>query len=135
MSKNQIFWNFIFTVIYILLVILSGFVLHFENRLPTRIGVFDSIILSFAVFRLVRLFVYDWVTKYIRDYFEKFEKGPRRTLADLLECPWCTGVWMAFFVSFFYFLSPIAWYPIFLLSLSGAATYLQIIIIRIGKDL
>ncbi len=135
MKKNQIFWNFIFTVIYMFLVIVSGLILYFLNKFPSQIGIFDFIVLIFAIFRLIRLFVYDYIMKYIRNYFEKFESGPGKTMSNLLNCPWCTGIWMALFASFFYFLTPIAWYPIFLLAVAGIASYFQIIIIKIGKDL
>jgi len=135
MNKDQIFWNIVFILAYIFLVLASGIILYSVDRLPNHINVFDFFILSLAIFRLIRLFVYDWITKFIRDYFGTFQNGPRKTMSDLLSCPWCTGIWAAFFVSFSYFLTPIAWYPIFLIALAGAATYLQLIIIRIGKNL
>jgi hypothetical protein len=135
MNKDQIIWNFIFTVAYLFLIFISGWILYSLNRLPISIGIFDFFILSLATFRLIRLFVYDYITKYIRDYLGKFESGPGKTIFNLLDCPWCTGVWMALFTSFFYFLTPFAWYPLFLLAIAGMATYLQLIILKIGKDL
>ena len=135
MKKEQIIWNFVFCVIYVFAVFTSGYMLAVQNKLPVTISAIDLIILAFAIFRVTQLFVYDHITSYIRDYFEKFETGPKRTLADLLSCPWCTGVWAALLVVFFYFLTPLAWYPILLLALAGMGTYLQLMIIRIGHNL
>ena len=135
MPKEQKIWSFIFTLIYAGLIFSTGYILLGQNRLPTSISTFDLFIVAFATFRLIRLLVYDYIMKYIRDYFEQFQTGPGRTVADLLSCPWCTGVWMALLVAFFYFLTPLAWYPLFLFALAGMGTYLQLIIIRIGHNL
>lgn len=67
-------------------------------------------------------------------YYEKTERttGPLRTAYELLVCPWCFSVWAALFVSFFYFLTPLAWLPILILAISGVATAIQITINMIG---
>jgi hypothetical protein len=62
----------------------------------------------------------------------KPETGPRRTLADLLSCPWCVGAWAVLTVSFFYLLTPYAFYPTLLLALSSVATMLQLTANLIG---
>lgn len=133
MTKDQIVWNMIFTFFYAVSLSFSGVVLFQSGRIPSSISAMDLIIVSLAVFRLIRLFVYDSVTSYIRDYLGKLDAGPGKTLSDLLSCPWCTGVWTALLVSFFYFLSPLAWFPIFVFALAGAGAYLQIIINKIGR--
>lgn len=108
------------------------------------IGVFDFFILVLASFRLTRLFVYDKITQFVRDFFqrttlvdgvivrEKYGRGPLRTLSDLLDCPWCTGVWVALPVIFFYFYTPFAWYPLLLLAVTGFATFIQLSANAIG---
>jgi len=95
--------------------------------------------MTLATWRLVRLFVYDNITKFIREQFydvvkagrgyrlEKPKAGPRRTLADLFSCPWCFGVWAGAFVVFCYLLTEYAFYPVLLLAISAVATYLQLL--------
>ncbi len=98
----------------------------------------DFVLVTLASFRLIRLFVYDKIFAFFREqfynvvekggevYLVKPEKGPRRTLADLLSCPWCFGVWATATVLFFYLLTPYAMFPVLLLALSGIASMLQI---------
>ena len=134
-QQKQSFWHSFSLVLFPLLVFFSLLILVGFSSLPEEISFLDFAVLSLATFRLIRLFVYDAVTSHIREYLDKFPAGPQRELGDLLSCPWCTGIWMAFFVAFAYFLTIWAWYPIFILALAGAATFIQITIIRIGKDL
>lgn len=104
----------------------------------------DYVLMTLASFRFVRFVVYDKMTAFFREQFYdvteykgstvlvKPESGPRRTLADLITCPWCFGVWAVFMVSFFYLFTAYAFYPILLLALSGVVSLLQIIANLIG---
>ena len=136
---DQYFWNFIFALFFALLVIMGAIILESESRIPlASLTVVNFALMTLATWRLTRLFVYDAITKFFREQFfdvvkvgrgydlEKPKYGPRRTLADLLTCPWCFGVWAAFMVSFFYLLTTYAFYPILLLALSGVVTLLQL---------
>ncbi len=130
------FWNAMSFVIFIILFIVLLSILYLaNNRLPGNISVFHFIVLSFAVHRLTRLFVYDIVTEFIRDYFKKRmnESGFARNMAQLLGCPWCTSMWFALLVFFLYFLHPVFWFLIFILALAGVASYLQLIISLLNK--
>jgi hypothetical protein len=133
--QKQSFWHSFFLVFYPFLIGLSLWVLNRTVGLPKKIPIFDFFILSLATFRLIRLFVYDDITEHVRGYLHQFEIGLGKELRNLLDCPWCTGIWMALFTSFFYFFTPFAWYPLLILALAGAGTFIQITIIKIGKDL
>ncbi|MEK9154878.1 MAG: DUF1360 domain-containing protein [Patescibacteria group bacterium] len=131
-NKEQYIWNFIFTVVFIALAaILTGFLYSKNKVFP--ISYFDFLLLALAIFRLTHLFVYDHITDYIRDYFEKFEKGPRKTISVMIHCPWCTGIWIALTVSTFYFLFPFSWYLIFVFALAGIGTLVEEIGLRIMR--
>lgn len=132
-DKKEFFWHNIFSVIYLLMVACALAIFAYVKKLPSGISAFDFFILSLATFRLIRLFVYDSITEHIRRYLGQFEYGPLKEISDLINCPWCTGIWMALIISFFYFLTAFAWYPTFILALAGAATFIQITIIKIGK--
>ncbi len=132
--RKQDFINFITSVpLFLLCTALCAYLLYLHRgSLPSSIPVFDFILIILAVFRLSELFVYDKVMRYFRKLFETDETGLRRTVYDLLSCPWCVGVWAALAVTFFYFLTPAAWYFILLLAVSGVSTFIQITINLLG---
>jgi hypothetical protein len=100
--------------------------------------ILDYVLMSLASFRIIRLVVYDKIFAFFREQFLdisptktkitfiKPPHGPRRTIADLLSCPWCFGVWATAMVTFFYLLTPYAFYPVLLLAISSVASFLQI---------
>jgi hypothetical protein len=143
--SDQYFWNFVFSVFFIILMVLGAIILETESRIPlTELSVIDYMLITLATWRLVRLFVYDAATKFLREQFwdvvkvgrgyklEKPKAGARRTLADLFSCPWCFGVWAAAIVTFFYLITPYAVFPVVLLGVSAVATLLQLLSNFIG---
>ena len=142
---DQYFWNFAFSVFFVVLVVMATIIIDTESyKDPMSLTVFDFVLMTLATFRLTRLFVYDAVTKWFREQFwdakkvrggyvlEKPKGGPRRTLADLLSCPWCFGVWMAAVVTFFYLTSPWAYFLVLFLAIAGVATFMQLTANLIG---
>ncbi|MCB9818074.1 DUF1360 domain-containing protein [Candidatus Nomurabacteria bacterium] len=136
---DQYFWNFVFGLFFLILVIMGAIILETEARIPlVDLELVDYVLITLASWRLTRLFVYDIITKFFREQFwdvkkvgkgyqlEKPKTGPRRTLADLMDCPWCFGVWATAVVTFFYLMTPYAVFPVVLLALSAVATFLQL---------
>lgn len=136
-----------FSVFFLLLVVMGAIILETEARLDWMgLGVFDYTIMLLASWRLTRLFVYDNITRFIREQFldvvkvgrgyklETPKAGPRRLLAELFQCPWCTSVWTSAFVVFVYMLTPYAVFPLVLLGLSAVASFLQISTNLIGHN-
>jgi hypothetical protein len=95
---DQYFWNVIFSVFFVLLVIMGAIILETEARIAyTELTITDFTLITLATWRLIRLFVYDHITKWFREQFwdvkkvgkgytlEKPKFGPRRTVADLLS--------------------------------------------------
>lgn len=120
-------------------------ILETESRIPfAQLEVVDFVLITLASWRLTRLFVYDAITKFFREQFydvvkagkgvelEKPKFGPRRTLADLLSCPWCFSIWAAATVIFFYLLTPYAFFPVLILAISAVASFLQIVSNAVG---
>jgi hypothetical protein len=143
---DQYFWNFVFGLFFLILVVMGAIILEGESRIPyTDLTMVDYVLMTLATWRLTRLFVYDAITKFFREQFwdikkvgkglvlEKPPYGPRRTLADLLSCPWCFGMWAASTVIFFYLLTPYAVFPVMLLALSAVATFLQLLSNLVGN--
>ncbi|MEZ4103744.1 MAG: DUF1360 domain-containing protein [Candidatus Paceibacterota bacterium] len=135
---DQYFWNFIFFVFFLALLIMATIILETESRfLEVGLRPIDYILMTLATWRLVRLFAFDTVTKFFREQFWDLKKvgrgyeltkpktGPRRTLADLLGCPSCISVWCGLLVVFLYLLTAYAFVPVLLLAISAVATFLQ----------
>ncbi|MEH6943485.1 DUF1360 domain-containing protein [Bacillus sp. JJ722] len=106
----------------------------------------DFILLALASFRLTRLIVYDKITSFLRKpFFEeedgKNEKGEIETyivpkkkgikgfIGQLLNCYWCTGVWIAIFiVCLSYFFSYWSGPVIVVLAVAGLAAILETLV-------
>lgn len=142
---DQYFWNVVFTVFFGTLVVLGAVILETEAYRPlAEFELIDFVLISLASFRMIRLFVYDAVTKWFREQFWDAEEkgkqvilkkpagGPRRTLADLFSCPWCFGMWAAASVTFFYALTPYAYFVVVFLAIAGVASFLQLFANMIG---
>jgi hypothetical protein len=103
-------------------------------------------ILALASFRLTRLFVFDKITAFIRNFFldeieEKDEKGEteiylvpkkgimRGFIGELLSCYWCTGVWSSIALCTLYLIFPTIAIPVLLvLAVSGLAAIIETIV-------
>ena len=145
-TRNSLyFWNIIATIVFIILVVnVVEFIGINAVRVIARISPFHFLLVSFATFRLTRLFVADHITQWMRDMCmkrisvkdpltgevfvrcEKHTKGLRRLVSDLLECPWCVGVWMAMAVIALYYVAavevfPVAWIIIIVFAVAGGA--------------
>lgn len=142
---DQYFWNVVFGIFFLALATMGTIILQTEARIPlTDLTLFDLMLITLASWRLIRLFVYDNMMRWLREQFydvkkvgkgytlEKPKTGPRRTLADLFSCPWCFGVWSGASVTFFYLLSPYAYFFVVFLAVSAVATFLQLLTNVIG---
>jgi len=142
---DQYFWNIVFLLFYIGLVTMAVIILDSEARLAyTDLTILDLTLITLASFRVTRLFVYDSMTRFLREQFYDTKAlrnkvtlvkpltGPRRTLADIICCPWCFGVWATTCVTFFYMLTPLAYFPTLILALASIATLLQLFANMIG---
>ena len=136
---DQYFWNVIFALFFLTLVIMGAIILDGEAyKAYNNLTLTDFVLMTLATFRLTRLVVYDKIMAFFREQFwdarvlktkvelVKPEGGPRRTLAELLSCVWCFGLWASGMVIFFYLLTPYAFFPILVLALAGVGTLLQL---------
>ncbi|HEY3282539.1 MAG TPA: DUF1360 domain-containing protein [Armatimonadota bacterium] len=114
----------LFGLLYLLLLV--GFLAlmrALDLPLPTSIGSQDLLLLCLATFRLTELVTYDRITRFLRDPFirrveirkddgtqeeevEPAGSGLRRVVGELLICPWCTGIWAATGLTYFWVLAP-----------------------------
>lgn len=145
--SEQYFWSFVFSMFFLILVIMGAIILETEAYIAwNEFTAFDYLIVTLATWRLTRLFVYDNITRFIREQFmdvvksgrgyrlEKPKTGPRRLLAELFTCPWCSSVWAATIVLFLYLITPYAVFPLAILALSAIASFLQILTNLVGHN-
>ncbi len=145
-KDDQAQWHFLFSLFFVGVAGVLYAILLETVPVPRKIPLFEALLIALATFRLTRLFVYDTITQFVRDWFldvrmvegkseavrEKPASGPRRTIATLLGCPWCFAVWPALVLSFFYFYTPHAWFFILVLALAGVASIFQVVANLIG---
>ena len=146
---DQYIWNTVFSIFFLVLFVMGLIILDTEaHKSYTSLTVLDIIILTLASFRVMHLCMYEPMTKFIREQFYDAkvtkagkvtlytpERGPRRTLVDLMTCPWCFGIWSTSIVIFFYLLTPLAYLPILVLAVSVGATYIQKIFLYIDSKI
>ena len=148
-KEDQNIWNFVFSVFFIAVLAAAIWAIREINgSFPTSIPIFDFILLSLAAFRTTRLIVYDKIARWFRELFadtrefsengimfvevKPYGVGIRHTVHDLLQCPWCIGVWSALVVVFFYFVYPWAWFVILFLAVAGVSSLFQVTANLIG---
>ena len=146
---EQNLWDFLFSLFYAAVLFGGTWWLWSAGRLPIGITFFDAALVTLASFRITRLFVHDRIMQFVRDWFldvtavtdvggntvlvrELPSRGPRRTAAELLGCPWCFGLWTVTITTFAYFATPFAWLPILIFALAGALNVIHSFIALMG---
>jgi hypothetical protein len=127
------FWHTFLSLFYIAVATLAIWWLAATGRLANWIPISDFFLMALATQRLVRLTTYDNITAFIRGWFYGADpESFRGSLGMLINCPWCTGLWFALVVVFFYFATPYAWYAILILAISSMASLFQLVLNWLG---
>ncbi len=127
------YWNTVFGLVFAGLVLSGMGYLSARNLLPTSLPLGDFALIALATFRLIRLVSYDVMTSFLREPLRYFPQGTfLGTLSSLVNCPWCTGVWLSALVVFAYFATPLSWYVILILAVAGVASLLQLLSNLVG---
>ena len=144
LARGVKIWNILASIFFAFLC-LCMYVIFITHQ-PENFGVsiFDILILAFANFRLIRLFIYDNMTLFIREMFMdlkvtdgKYEfvsskNSFKLTMYKLMTCPWCFGVWSAFISSFVYFMHPELKIVFVILAISAIASFFMLLTNLIG---
>jgi hypothetical protein len=148
-KEDQNFWNFLFSIFFIIVMALGLWAMReMRGGYLTSVPPFDALLMAFAAFRITRLVVYDKITRWFRELFARktevvrdgttfiqvtpYASGFAHTVYDLLNCPWCIGIWSSALVVFAYFVTDWAWSVIFFLAVAGAGSLIQVIANAIG---
>lgn len=125
-------WNFLFSFFFLIVLIVATMYIGATKGFPHSLSWFDATLMMFATLRITRLIVYDRITLWFRELFLDPKTGFMQVVLDLLQCPWCIGIWAALAVAFSYFMWPWAWFIIFMMALAGAGSLLQVIANGVG---
>ena len=126
-------WSIIASIFYATLLVSGIAYLAVGEYFNREVGTADFLLMSIAVWRLTRLFTYDAITKFIRDWFvEASPSSLAGTLHTLVNCPWCTGLWFGLVVVFFYFFSPFTWPVLLILGISAVGSFFQVLSNYVG---
>jgi len=146
--KDQIYWNAAFSVLFVLLFI--AFFWSLTDGLDRfewlyLLSAADVVLISLATYRVIRLVTFDKIFADVRNLFLVQQEdgaylkqggGPRRTVAELMECLWCTGIWASLFVTTLYFSADIGRFAVVILAVAAVGSFLQIfsqLISRLGR--
>jgi uncharacterized membrane protein len=127
------FWSIVFSLFFLLLVGVGISYLISTDAFIRNLSAGDFILMVLAVWRLTRLFTYDAITQFVRDWFVNAPPDSfGGSFHTLMTCPWCTGLWFGATVVFFYFATPFAWPVILMLAIAAVASFFQVLSNLIG---
>jgi hypothetical protein len=138
-------WNIFFILLFIVLATLLINSLDEQSwYFLEAISFGEIIVIVLAVARLIRLFCYDNITLFLREFFldvrivkqaeggvEQYERIPsenpfKHTVYKLLNCPWCTGIWITLGLVWVYSYYPVLYFLFVILAISQLAGMLQL---------
>lgn len=127
------FWHIILFIFYPFLYLVLNEYIFKTNLNIAKISNFDLLILIFAIFRLVRLFVYDDITDFVRNFLAKWKNWLMISLSELISCPWCTWIWVTLIVIVLYSFTLYFYNLLFILALAWIVSFIQLIYKLIAK--
>ncbi len=132
-NTKQNAWNFASLFAYLFLVILVGFILEKKGFSINDVTLKDLIIITLASYRMTRILVFEKILKFLRDFVKsKQNYSVLNTIRYIITCPWCAGVWITLVIVVLYFLVPYGIFLVYILALSGIASFLVLLANLIG---
>jgi hypothetical protein len=132
-NVQQKSWNFWATLFYLICMVGLGFALERKgvNRADFTLGNITLMVL--ATYRLTRILVFDKIFKLVRDFFRTHQRlYPFYVIKEIITCPWCAGVWVSLIIVAIFFLVPYGQLFVILLSISGVASFIVILVNYLG---
>ena len=132
-TKKDKSWNFLATVFFVLCLIALGYFMHREGIKLQDASLLDLFIMSLATYRLTRILVFDKIFKLFRDFIRS-RSGWKvfYVIREIITCPWCAGVWVALTIVILYYFVPFGKLFIYILAISGIASFFVIVVNNIG---
>lgn len=135
-------WLIVLDALFIVVYAAAVLILYNLGRIPHDIRILDLVLIILATARLSDIISTDQVMEWLRRPFVTLApteiaghetttrvgrgRGLRRTIGDLLSCPWCVGVWIAAVLSYLYFMFPtVMWLFILIMAVAEVASLFQ----------
>jgi hypothetical protein len=132
-TKKDKSWNFLATLFFILCLTALGYFMHRQGIKLQDASVLELLIMSLATYRLTRILVFDKIFKLFRDFIRS-RSGWKvfYVIREIITCPWCAGVWVAFVIMVLFYFIPFGKLFIYILAISGVASFFVIVVNNIG---
>jgi hypothetical protein len=132
-NDQQKTWNFWATVFFILCLVGLGFTLERKGITREDFTLGNIALMVLATYRLTRILVFDKIFKLFRDFFRTHQRlYVLYVIKEIITCPWCAGVWVALIIVTIFFLVPFGQLFVILLSISGIASFIVILVNYVG---
>lgn len=132
-ENKEIIWNFVLTFNFLIVLVITGYLFGLKGIEVKNISVIEIVLIILATFRMIRLLVYDAITKFIRDYFRRKAHISFFSIAlSIYTCPWCTGVWLSLFIVDIMYFIPHGDVFVLVLAIAGVSTLIQLLSNIIG---
>lgn len=132
-NEQQKRLNFVATMFFIACLVGLGFALESKGVTRNDFTTGNIILMILATYRLTRILVFDKIFKLFRDFFRNHQRlYLMYVIKEIITCPWCAGVWVALIIVAIYFLIPFGELFIILLSISGIASFIVILVNFVG---
>lgn len=130
-QKNS--WNFWATFFFVVCLVGLGFALEYKGITMKDFTVGNIALMILASYRLTRILVFDKIFKLFRDFFRSRQRlYVFYVVKEIITCPWCAGIWVALVIIALYFLVPFGDLFIVLLSISGIASFIVVLVNFLG---
>jgi hypothetical protein len=125
--------NFLATIFFLICVVGLGYGLKYRGITTDNFNAGNISLMVLATYRLTRIFVFDKIFKLFRDFFRAHQRlYVFYVIKEIITCPWCAGVWVALITVAIWFLVPFGQLFIILLSISGVASFVVILVNYVG---
>ena len=132
-NTQQKFWNFWATVFFVVCLVGLGVLLDNKGIRIEDFKVGNITLMTLATYRLTRILVFDKIFKLFRDFFRTHQRlYIFYVIKEIITCPWCAGVWVALTIVGLWFLVPYGNLLIILLSISGMASFIVVLVNYLG---
>ena len=126
-------WNFLASIFFVVCIIILGYFLEKEHINIEDIKLLDLFLIMVSTYRLTRIMVFDKIFKIFRDFIKSRSRLYLfNVLREIITCPWCAGVWAALMIVAMYYFMPYGILVIYLLAISGVASFFVVFVNNIG---
>jgi len=133
LNDQQKTWNFWATMFFLLCIVGLGFLLEKKGITRKDFTLGNIVLMVLATYRLTRILVFDKIFKLFRDFFRTHQRlYVFYVIKEIITCPWCAGVWVALIIVAVYFLIPFGDLFVILLTISGIASFIVILVNYVG---